>query len=63
VLRETDLRVPILWMLDTDRVELGIVARADRDYAKAADYFSKVPQAHLMAEYAACRAQGRASCQ
>jgi hypothetical protein len=28
VLRDTDLRVPILWMLDTDRVELGIVERA-----------------------------------
>jgi len=28
VLRETDLRVPVLWMLDTDRVELGIIDRA-----------------------------------
>ena len=77
VLRETDLRVPVLWMLDTDRVEVGIVERAvragrhdaqfapvlgaqalaERDYARAAGYFSGV-----LADYAACRAQRPGAC-
>lgn len=82
VLRETDLRVPVLWMLNTDMVEAAIVARAvqaggerpqyayvlgaealaERDYAKAAKYFANVPQAHVISQYAGCRARGRSAC-
>jgi len=81
VLRETQLRVPVLWMLDTDRVEVGIVERAmrghgyqprfaqvlgaqalaERDYGKAAQYFSAAG-APALAEYAACRARRSGAC-